>query len=127
MSEQPLPPAEERISLAEAAKLTEQLGAKKSLKAVQQLVARGSLKHSKVMSPGAKRASRVVTTEAWVREYLEGARGLETEAEPAGAFPAPAWTQTAGSGESYWQALAERQAVEILRLQARIAELEKRK
>lgn len=125
MPEQPLPPPAERISLAEAAKLTEALGAKKSLKAIQQLVARGSLKHAKVMSPGAKRASRVVTTEAWVREYLEGARRLEPESEPSGAFVAPSWTHLTGPGESYWQALAERQAVEIVRLQARIAELEK--
>lgn len=124
MAEQSLPPEAERISLAEAAELTARLGAKKSFKAVQQLVARGSLKHAKVMSPGAKRASRVVTTEAWVREYLEEARGLAAEREPAGAFIAP---QTAVSGENYWQALAERQAVEILRLNARIAELEQRR
>lgn len=122
MPSQPLPPEEERISLADAAELTARLGARKSLKAVQQLVARGSLKHAKVVSPGAKRASRVVTTEAWVREYLEGAG--EPAAEPADAPPG---VQTTSSGGSYWQTVAERQAVEILRLQARIAELEQRR
>lgn len=79
------------------------------------------------MSPGAKRASRVVTTEAWVREYLEGTRGVPAEGERAGEYVAPPWTQMTGSGESYWLALEERQAVAIVRLQARIAELEKRK
>jgi hypothetical protein len=66
----------------------------------------------------------VVTTEAWVREYMGGSPPAR-EPKPDNVRPIQP-QQKSSSSDRYWQELAERQAVEILRLQARIAELENR-
>jgi hypothetical protein len=102
----------------------------KTTKALQQLVARGSLDFAREdVNPATNRAARVVTTEEWVREYTERSRD---SAGPAARQPKLDNVRTIqprrkpSSSERYWQELAERQAVEILRLQARIAELEAR-
>lgn len=128
MPEHPLPPPAERISLRQAAEI---MG--KTTKALQQLVARGSLSYAREdVNPTTGRAARVVTTEAWVREYMEGrSAGSEArEVQPEHYVVTQPWRedrQPPRSSERYWQEVAEGQAVEILRLRARIAELERRK
>lgn len=102
----------------------------KTTKALQQLVARGSLDYAKEdVNPATGRAARVVTTEAWVRAYMAGAPALAAssarELEPGNVRPLQTKRKPSAS-DRYWQEIAERQAVEILRLQARIAELEQR-
>lgn len=128
MPEQPLPPPEERISLRQAAEI---MG--KTPKALQQLVARGSLDFAREdVNPATGRAARVVTTEAWVREYMEGGsqRASAGDVQPEHYVETQPWRedrQPPPSSERYWQEVAEGQAVEILRLRARIAELERRR
>lgn len=107
-NEEPLPPLEDRIDIAQAAYL---LG--KSVKAVQQLVSRGSIRHAREIRPGNQRASFVWLTEAWVREYQEGRTptpDTTTESNERSRF----------SPAQIWQELAERQAVEIIHLQAEV-------
>lgn len=69
------------------------------------------------------------TQEALARLATAGlASAAPAAREPEADNVRPIKTQRkSSSSESYWQALAERQAVEILRLQARIAELEQRR
>lgn len=99
----------------------------KTPKALQQLVARGSLDFAREdVNPATGRAARVVTTKPWVDAYMEGASASPPAAEFAPGNVRPIRKQSAqSSSDRYWQEVAERQAVEILRLQARLAELER--
>lgn len=87
-----LPPEAERLDLTEAARI---LG--RSLKATRQLAARGTLKTAREIEPGATRAKRIITTRAWIEEYLEGQRepasppASRSEREPGFLFAEPAW------------------------------------
>lgn len=111
MAEQPLPPPEERLTIAQAAEL---LG--KSTKAVQQLVARKSLKAAREnVNPRTGRASRVVTIRSWIEDYAGGALVLAPtptstpERESQHLIP-KTWLEQSPSPEGHWQEIAERQA-----------------
>lgn len=132
VAEQPLPPKDEWLSIREAVEVFEQLGSPgKTPKAIQGLFDRGSLAFAREWADEAKktgRARRVVTTEAWIREYLEGSRGaMRRRAEPSRGVTYAQPLKAESSSKSYWQEIAEQQAVEILRLRAQIAELENRR
>lgn len=129
--ERDLPPKEDWLSIPEAVKVFDQLGSPgKTPKAIQGLFDRGSLAFAREWADETNktgRARRVVTTEAWIREYLEGGRGgVRQRSEPARLTHAKPM-KAEPSSKSYWQEIAEQQAVEILRLQAQIAELKRRR
>ncbi len=59
--------------------------------------------------------------------YLEGSRATRRRAEPSRGVTYAKPSKAESSSRSYWQEIAEQQAVEILRLRAQIAEFKRRR
>ncbi len=122
---QPLPPSrEEWLSLREAAELFDPPSSKKALEG---LIDRGKLRYAKE-GTGSGRASRRITTRAWLEEYVAQAGG-RARLKPSDVFVVPRRPHApppSGQGGDFWRRMAEEQAIEILRLRARIDELEAR-
>lgn len=83
-------------------------------KAIQGLFDRGSLAFAREWADESHktgRARRVVTTEAWIRAYLEGRGAVSRRSKPAagGVTYARPWREPTGS-TGYWQEIAERPA-----------------
>ena len=92
-------------------------------KAVEQLVLRDALRVEREVDPESGRTRRVWTTRKWIDEYLARPRAMSRSSAnlPAATLPGVAQVQ---ASEGAWQRIAEEQALEIVRLKARIAELE---
>jgi len=113
-------PTQEPLTLDQAAEILA-----RSRKAVEQLVQRDALRVEREVDPESGRTRRVWTTREWIDEYLASPRAMSRS--PAN-LPATTWSAVAQvqASEGAWQRIAEEQALEIVRLKARIAELEVR-
>jgi hypothetical protein len=125
--EKPLPPEQERISLKEA---SERFDPPRTKKAVEQMLQRGSLDFAREKDEESGRTRRVVTTEAWLEEYVRGSGG-KARLREAGAprdwvlhEPLFQRADREPTTEGPLQRLVRELSEENLRLKLRVAELE---